>query len=126
MFIPTREWASSLCERVGYDEAEGVLVIKAVDAPSEVSPTGLVTLLLEFKNGRCVRSVLSHGDQDGDYVIEGPYSEFLKIFEGRTPAFAAFALGRIKLVKGPLSRLADYMPLALELVKAAREVAKYT
>ncbi|MEZ0318489.1 MAG: SCP2 sterol-binding domain-containing protein [Pyrobaculum sp.] len=125
MFVPTNEWASSLCERVSYDEVEGVLVIKAVDAPFEVSPSGLVTLLLEFKNGKCVRPVLSYDEQDGDYVIEGAYIEFLKILEGKMPAFAAFALGKIRLVKGPLSRLADYMPLALELVKTAREAAKY-
>lgn len=38
------------------------------------------------------------------------------------PPFAAFALGKVRLRKGELSKLADYMPLALDIVKKAREL----
>ena len=126
MFKPTQEWASELCRRLRYEGAEGALVIFAVEAPPDVSPTGRVTLLLEFSGGRCVRAVLSPGPQEGDYVLEGTYSDYLRIFEGKLPPFAAFALGKIRLVNGSLSRLADYMPLALEIVREARKAARYT
>lgn len=125
MFRPTQNWADRLCRELSYNGAEGVMVIKAVDAPPEISPSGILTLSLEFRNGNCVRAVLAEADQDGDYVIEGSYDVFMKIFEGKLPAFAAFALGRLRLAKGPLSRLADYMPLALEIVNKARRAAGF-
>lgn len=125
MFKPTQGWASGLCKNLQYEGAEGVLVIRAVNAPLEISKTGVLTLLLEFVGGKCSRALLAEGDQNGDYIIEGNYDVFMKIFEGSLPAFAAFALGKIRLVKGSLSRLADYMPLALAIVEEARRVAGY-
>jgi Putative sterol carrier protein len=100
VFKPTLEWASELCRGLRYEGAEGALVISAVEAPPAASPTGRVSLLLEFGGGRCVRAALSPEPQEGDYVLEGAYLDYLKIFEGRLPPFAAFALGRIRLVKG--------------------------
>jgi len=120
MFKPTQGWASGLCKNLQYEGAEGVFVIRAVNAPLEISKTGVLTLLLEFVGGKCSRALLAEGDQNGDYIIV-----FMKIFEGSLPAFAAFALGKIRLVKGSLSRLADYMPLALAIVEEARRVAGY-
>lgn len=121
MFIPTERWAAELCRKLFYNGAEGDLAINAIEAPREVSPTGSLGLLLRFREGRCVEAFLVDRPLDGDYVIEGKYADFLKIFNGELPAFAAFALGRIRLVKGSLSKLADYMPLALLILKAARE-----
>jgi putative sterol carrier protein len=69
--------------------------------------------------------VLSPGPQGGDFVLEGAYPDYLRIFEGKLPPFAAFALGGIRLIKGSLSNLADYMPLALEIVREARKAAGY-
>jgi len=54
-----------LCRRLCHEGAEGALVISAVEAPPDVSPTGRVALLLEFSGGRCVRAVLSPGSQGG-------------------------------------------------------------
>jgi putative sterol carrier protein len=34
-------------------------------------------------------------------------------------------LGKIRLIKGSLSKLADYMPLVLEIVREARKAAGY-
>jgi Putative sterol carrier protein len=125
VFKPTQEWALELCRRLRHEGAEGALVISAVEAPPDVSPTGRVALLLEFSGGRCVRAVLSPGSQGGDFVLEGAYQDYLRIFEGKLPPFAAFALGKIRLIKGSLSKLADYMPLALEIVREARKAAGY-
>ena len=69
--------------------------------PPDVSPTERVALLPEFSGGRCVRAVLSPGSQGGgDFVPEGTYRDYLRIFEGKLPPFAAFALGEIRLIKG--------------------------
>jgi putative sterol carrier protein len=38
----------------------------------------------------------------GDFVLEGAYPDYLRIFEGKIPPFAAFALGKIRLIKGSL------------------------
>jgi len=121
VFKPTQKWAAELCRGLYHEGAEGVLVVSADEVSPNVSPTGLLTLLLEFREGRCVRAELSPEPQDGDYVLEGAYSDYLKIFEGKLPPFAAFALEKIRLVNGSVSKLADYMPLALEIVKAARK-----
>ena len=121
MFQPTQKWAAELCRGLYHEGAEGVLVVSAEKVLSGVSPTGLLTLLLECREGRCVGVELSPGPQHGDYVLEGVYSDYLKIFEGKLPPFAAFAPGKIRLVKGSVSKLADYVPLALEMVKAARK-----
>jgi putative sterol carrier protein len=116
-------WAAELCRGLYHEGAKGVLVVSAEEVPSGVSPTGLLTLLLECREGRCVRAELSPGLQDGDYVLEGAYSDYL--FEGELPPFAAFAPGKIRLVKGSVSKLADYMSLALEIVRAARKAVGY-
>jgi len=90
-----------LCRRLRHEGAEGALVISAVEAPPDVSPTERVALLLEFSGGRCVRAVLSPGSQGGgDFVPEGTYRDYLRIFEGKLPPFTAFALGEIRLIKG--------------------------
>jgi len=86
-------WAAELCRGLYHEGAEGVLVVSAEEVPSGVSPTGLLTLLLECREGRCVRAEQSPGPQHGDSVLEGAYSDYLKIFEGKLPPFAAFAPG---------------------------------
>jgi len=68
-----------------HEGAEGALVISAAEAPPDVSPTGRVAPLLEFSGGRCVRAVLSPGPQEGDFVLEGAYQDYLRIFEGKLP-----------------------------------------
>lgn len=110
-----------MCKKLSYRGAEFDLAINATEAPPEASPTGRLGLLLRFRGGRCVDAALGHEFADGDYVLEGKYADFLKILNGELPAFAAFVLGRIRLAKGSLSKLADYMPLALLIVEAARE-----
>ena len=65
--------------------------------------------------------MLSLGPQGSDFVLEGAYRDYLRIFEGKLPPFAAFALGKIRLIKGSLSNLADYVPLALEIAREAIE-----
>ena len=89
-----------LRRRLRHEGAEGALVISAVEAPPNISPTGRVALLLKFSGGRCVRAVLSPGPQEDDLVLEGAYHGYLRIFEGKLPPFAAFALGKIRLIKG--------------------------
>ncbi|MEM4510419.1 MAG: sterol carrier protein [Pyrobaculum sp.] len=116
------EWAFELCKNISGKETEGALVIKAVEVPRDVSSSGIYTLRLVFKDGMCIESVVSKEDLDGDYVLEGRFEDFKKILEGSLPPFAAFALGKVRLRKGELSKLADYMPLALDIVKKAREL----
>jgi hypothetical protein len=71
VFKPKQEWALELCRRLRHEGAEGALVISAVEAPPDVSPTGRVALLLEFSGRRCVRSMLSPGPQGSDFGLEG-------------------------------------------------------
>jgi len=100
---PAQKWAAELCRGLYHEGAEGVLVVSAEEVPSGVSPTGLLTLHLEFREGRCVRAELSPGPQDGDYVLEGAYSDYLKIFEGKLPPPCRGDM----LGKGSVSKLAD-------------------
>jgi hypothetical protein len=93
VFQPTQKWAAELCRRLYHEGAEGVLVVSAEEMPPDVLPTELLTLLLECREERCVGAELSPGPQDGDYVLKGAYSDYLKIFEGELPPFAAFAPG---------------------------------
>ena len=72
MFKPKQVWALELCRGLRHEGAEGALVISAVEAPPDVSPTGRVAPLLEFSGGRCVRAVLSLGLQEGDLMLEAP------------------------------------------------------
>jgi putative sterol carrier protein len=44
--------------------------------------------------------------------------------EGNLSPFAAVPLGRLKVERGTLGELAEYMPLALEIVEAARRSAR--
>jgi len=113
VFQPTQKWAAELCRGLYHEGAEGVLVVSAEEVPPDVLPTGLLTPLLECREGRCVRAELSPGPQDGDYVLEGAYSDYLKIFEGELPPFAAFAPGKIRLVKGSVSNLPTTCPSPL-------------
>jgi putative sterol carrier protein len=119
VFQPTQKWAAELCRGLYHEGAEGVLVVSVEEAPPDVSPTRLLTPLLEFREGRCVRAELSPEPQDGDYVLEGAYSDYLKIFEGKLPP------SRRGKYAWSVSKLADYMPLALEMVKAARKAVGY-
>ena len=113
MFQPTQKWAAELCRGLYHEGAEGVVVVSAKEVPPDVLPTGLLMPLLECREGRCVRAELSPGPQDGDYVLEGAYSDYLKIFEGELPPFAAFAPGKIRLVKGSVSNLPTTCPSPL-------------
>lgn len=116
------QWASELCRKVSWREAEGVLVVKALDVPREYSETGSLALRLVFRGGVCEAAEISSGELQGEYVLEGRFEDLEKVVSGSLSPFAAFALGKIRLVKGDLSRLADYMPLALEIVRKAREI----
>lgn len=121
-FLPTQEWASEVCKRLINIEAPQELSITATEAPQEVG--GEVTLLFRFEAGRCVEAKLLRGRFYATYALSARYDDLLKILEGRLSPFAAVPLGKLKVERGSLGELAEYMPLALEIVEAARDVAK--
>ncbi len=121
-FLPTQEWAAEVCKRLINIKAPPELSITAIEAPQEVG--GEITLLFKFEAGRCVEAKLLRGRLYASYALSARYDDLFKILEGRLSPFAAVPLGKLKIERGSLGELAEYMPLALEIVEVARDVAK--
>ena len=122
-FLPTQRWIDEVCRGIsGLNKAPPELSIIAVDAPQELG--GEITLYFKFEANRCAEARLLHGRHDAQYVLSARYEDLLRIMEGRLSPFAAVPLGKLRVERGDLGQLADYMPLALEIVEVARRVAR--
>lgn len=122
-FLPTQEWVADICKSLsGLAKAPPELSITATEAPRELG--GEITLLFKFDAGKCVEAKLLRGRFYATYALSARYEDLLKILEGRLSPFAAVPLGKLKIERGNLSELAEYMPLALEVIEAARNAAR--
>ncbi|MGC9117434.1 MAG: SCP2 sterol-binding domain-containing protein [Thermoproteus sp.] len=121
-FRPTQDWLAEVCRSISAEKAPPELSIVATEVPWE--PSGHITLYFRFEDGRCIEARLLQGKIISRYTLSARYEDLLGIMEGRLSPFAAVPLGKLKIEKGTLGELADYMPLALEIVEAARGSAK--
>ncbi len=120
-FRPTQAWLTEVCRGISAEKAPPELSVVATDVPEE---PGDITLYFRFEGGRCVEARLLQGRATSRYTLSARYEDLLKIMEGSLSPFAAVPLGRLKVERGTLGELAEYMPLALEIVEAARRSAR--
>ncbi|MEL9991739.1 MAG: sterol carrier protein [Thermoproteus sp.] len=123
-FRPTQDWLEELCAKIsGVNKAPPELSIIAVDPPRELDGDG-ITLYFKFRDNKCIEAKLIQGKFYTKYTLSAKYNDLLKMLEGTLYPFAAVPLGKLKVERGSLGELADYMPLAIEIVEAARDAAR--
>lgn len=124
-FKPTQDWAEELCREItGNKRAPQELSIVAVEVPDELGYGPTMTLYFKFdERGRCISSQIIRGERPAKYMLSGRYEDLILILEGRLSPFAAVPLGKLHVMRGSLGELAEYMPLAMEIVEAARRIS---
>lgn len=132
--FPTREWAEAFCRALNdspeYRSAaarwEGDIIFLATNLPQELGLGEKSAMKLLLKHGRCNGVEYYQGSDvdkaDAPYILEADYKTWLEVIGGKLQPIPAMVLGKIKIKKGSLSILAQYITAALAMIKAAQVV----
>jgi putative sterol carrier protein len=126
--FPSQEWADlyrqALNENASYEQAardwEGDFLF--IITPDQRFPQEAI-LYLDLYHGKCreARLLSSRGERAAAYTLEGPFSSWLELLQGRLDPVQAVLTGRLKLL-GDMMKVMRYLQAATELVKTAQRV----
>ncbi|MER3601730.1 MAG: sterol carrier protein [Nitrososphaerota archaeon] len=126
--FPSQEWADLYMKAINsnpaYEQAardwEGDFLF--VITPDERFK-GEAVLYLDLYHGKCrqARLLASRAERGAAFTLEGPFSSWLDLLQGRLDPIQAVISGRLRL-QGDMMKVMRYIQAATELVRTAQRV----
>ncbi|GAA5334545.1 MULTISPECIES: SCP2 sterol-binding domain-containing protein [Thermus] len=125
------EWAKAYCEALNGNSAyrqaaatwEGALIL-AVEPDPAFGLEEKRGIYLDLYHGECrgARQATAQDFEEAPYIITADARTWKQIIEGELDPVSALMRGKVKLEKGDLAALSQYMMAALELTNTAKQV----
>ncbi len=127
----TDVWAKAWCEKINNNESykdnaqdwEWPLVLKMSGEPGTDLPEDRA-VYVDLKNGECLagRAATEEDLAKAPYIVTANAKTWQKVLHGETDLLSGIMWGKIKLEKGNLGSIAQYVSAAKQLVVSATKV----
>jgi putative sterol carrier protein len=132
---PSEDWAKAFCKEINNtaeyrESAKGWqwdLVLIATKIPPQVAQavgTSAGAIKLILREGQClgVEFYTDPSKADAPFIIEGEYSVWRQIMDGKLDPTSALLSNKLKVKKGSMTTLIRYAKAAVALTKATSKV----